>query len=107
MGGQHRLGVLLLVLGDHAEHEATLGEPSAAERGAVHQVDDLGSDLTDVAPGGRRIEQRQRRAIGARVLERVVELIHGLREDRVPTADVAKQPEFLLIADVRKIPDQR
>ena len=107
VGGQHRLGVLLLVLGDHAEHEPALGEPASPQRGLLEQVDDLGADLGDVAPGLRRVQQRQCRPVGPRVLERVVELIDGLRQQRVAAADVAQQPQLLLIADVRQVPDQR
>src|SRR6478752_2061273 len=43
----------------------------------------------------------------AAVLEGVIQLINGFRQDRLAAADVAQQPEFLLVADVREVPDQR
>ena len=67
----------------------------------------LVAHLADVPPGLGRVEQRQRRAVGAGMLERVVELVDRLRQDRIPAADVAQQPELFLVADVREVPDQR
>ena len=107
VGGQHGLGMLLLVLGDHAEDEAALGQPATVQRSLVQQVDHLRPDLTDVPPGLGRVEQRERRAIRPRVLERVIQLVDRLRQDRVPATDIAQQPEFLLVADVREVPHQR
>ena len=65
VGGQHRLVVLLLVLGDHAEHEAVLEQPPAVQRRAVEHVEHLVADLADVGARLGRAEQRQRRPVGA------------------------------------------
>ena len=51
VGGEHRLGVLLLVLGDHAEGEGVLEQPPALQRRVVEDVEDLVADLADVGAG--------------------------------------------------------
>ena len=107
VGGEHRLGVLLLVLGDHAEDEAALGQPPSVQRGALQQVDHPGPHLADVAARRCGVQQRQGRPVGAWMLEGVIQLVDGLRQDRVAAADVTQQPQLLLIADMRQVPDQR
>ena len=62
--------------------------------------------VAHVGPRLRRAEQRQRRPVRARMLERVVQLVDVL-PDRLAAADVADQPELLLVADVGEVPDQR
>ena len=104
--GQHGLVVLLLVLGDHAEHEAAVDELPAGEADPLKQVENPSPDVAGVAAGLGGRQQRQRRPRGTRMLERVVERI-DLRVHRVAAADVAQQPELLLISDVGEIPDQR
>ena len=62
VGGQHRLVVLVLVLEDHAEHEARVEQrPGRVEPDRVEGVQHLAPDQADVVPGLRRVEQRQRR----------------------------------------------
>jgi hypothetical protein len=107
VGGEHRLVVLLLVLDDHAEGEAVLDQAAAGERRALQQVEDAAAHLAHVVARLARVQQRQRRTLEPRVLERVVELVHGLGQDRVAAADVAEQPQLLLVADVRQVPHQR
>ena len=51
VGGEHRLGVLLLVLGDHAEREGVLEQSPPLQRRVVEDVEDLVADLTDVGAG--------------------------------------------------------
>jgi hypothetical protein len=107
VGGQHRLVVLLLVLDDHAE-----GEPVGQQRPALVQPDPvqhvqrLVPDLADVRAGLGRIQQGQGGAVAAGVLEGVVELV-DVAAYRVAAADVADQPQLLLVADVGQVPDQR
>ena len=60
VGGEHRLGVLLLVLGDHAEREGVLEQPPPLQRRVVEDVEDLVADLADVGAGLHRAEQRER-----------------------------------------------
>ncbi len=106
MGDEHGLVVLLLVLRDHAERERTGEQAGAAERGRVHQVEHPAPDLMGVGAGLGRWQQRQRRPCRARMLEGVVEGV-DLRAHRVPPAHLPKQPEFLLVGDVREVPHQR
>ncbi len=100
-----------LVLGDHAEREPVAEQPraavlQAAEPGPLQQVEHPAAHLAAVGPRLRRRQQRQRRALGARVLERVVERV-DLRVHGLAPADLAQQPEFFLVGDVRQVPDQR
>ncbi len=106
MGDQHRFVVLLFVLGDHPEGEAHVGEPGPAEGVALQYVRHPAAHLGRVLPRLLGRQQRQRGALGARVLERVVEAV-DVGAHRVPATDGAQQPQFLLVADVREVPDQR
>jgi hypothetical protein len=107
VGGQHGLVVLLLVLHDHAEREGLFGEPAAVvERRARQHVEHLLPHGADIAARLGRVEQRQRRAVGASVPERVVEVV-DVGTHRFPAADIAHEPELLLVADVGQVPHQR
>jgi hypothetical protein len=98
--------VLLLVLRDHAEREPAVREAGAVEPGLLQQVHDPAADVVAVAARLARREQRQRRALRPRVLERVVERV-DLGVDRGQAADLAQQPQLLLVGDVGQVPDQR
>jgi hypothetical protein len=98
--------VLLLVLDDHAEREAALLEPPAFQRTAFEDVEHLVADLADVRAGLGRRQQRQLGPVGTRMLERVVQVVDVVT-DRLTAADVADQPQLLLVADVGEVPDQR
>jgi hypothetical protein len=106
MGGEHGLVVLLLMLRDHAEREAVGDQPLAGEPGPLDQVEHAPPDLPGIRPrlGGR--QQRQGRALGSRVLERVIERV-DLRVHRLPPANLPEQPQLLLIGDVGQVPHQR
>jgi hypothetical protein len=104
--GEHGLVVLLLVLDDHAEREPVRDQPAALHRRGVEQVEDLRAHRVDIGARLRRAEQRQLRAVPARVLERVVQMV-DIGPDRLAPAHIAHEPEFLLVADVGQIPDQR
>ncbi|CAM5623806.1 hypothetical protein SALBM135S_01129 [Streptomyces alboniger] len=106
MGDEHRLVVLLLVLRDHPEGEARLGERGAVERRLLQHVEDASADLGRVAAGLTGGEQRQVRPFGARVLEGVVQRV-DLGPHGVAAPDRAQQPLLLLVADVREVPDER
>ena len=106
VGDQHRLVVLRLVLGDHAEREPVAEQPRTGKRGPLQQVQDPAPHLVAVGPSLRRRQQRQRRAFGAGVLERVVQRV-DLRVHGLAPADLPQQPEFFLVGDVRQVPDQR
>ena len=99
--------MLLLVLDDHAEGEAALKQRAALEAGLLEDVEHPPTDVLDVAPGLPRVEQGQAGPFAARVLERVVQLVDRGVEDRLAAADVTQQPELLLVAHVREVPDQR
>jgi hypothetical protein len=105
MGGEHGLVVLLLVLGDHAEGEARVQQRRALQRAGLQQVEHPAAHLVGVAAGLGRRQQGQARPLGPGVFERVVQRV-DLRVHRVPAADVAQQPELLLVADVREVPHQ-
>jgi hypothetical protein len=102
VGGEHGLVVLLLVLRDHAEQKACF----PLYWGPVEQVEHPAADLAGVSVCLAGRQQRQRRPLGARMLERVVQRI-DLRMHRVPAADLAQQPQFFLVRHVRQVPDQR
>ena len=106
VGRQHGLVVLLLVLHDHAERERVLGEPPALEPRTVQDVEHLVAHLAHVTACLGGVQQRQPRPVRPRVLERVVELV-DVGAHRLAAADVADQPELLLVADVREVPHQR
>ena len=106
MGRQHGLVVLLLVLDDHAEGEPVLGEAPPLQRHPLEHVERLVPHLLDVLTRLRRAEQRQRRPVRARMLEGVVQVV-DVRAQRLAAADVPDQPQLLLAADVREVPDQR
>ena len=99
-----------LVLGDHPEREPVAEQPRAAlrapEPGPLEQVEDPAPDLLPVGPGLGGRQQRQRRPLGARMLERVVERV-DLRAHGLAPADLAQQPELFLVGDVGQVPDQR
>jgi hypothetical protein len=100
--GQHRLVVLFLVLNDHARREQLAG------RSVLDQVKDPPANLVVVGPRLNRGQQRQRRALGAGVLECVVERVHRWREHPGPDRVAGpQQPQLLLLADVRQVPHQR
>jgi hypothetical protein len=112
VGGQHRLVVLDLVLCDHAERER-VGAQRLAERagpparpGPVDQVEHPAADLAGVPARLLRREQREGGPLRPRVLERVVDRV-DLRVQRVAAADLAQQPQLLLVGDVGQVPDQR
>nr|BFE67975.1 hypothetical protein GCM10020092_012760 [Actinoplanes digitatis] len=105
VGGEHGLVVLLLVLDDHAEREAVRDQRPPVEADPVEHVEGLVPHLVHIGAGLGRAEQRQRRAVAARVLEGVVQLV-DVAAHRLPAADVPDQPELLLVGDVREVPDQ-
>ena len=104
VGQQHGLVVLVLVLGDHRERECRL-------RVAVRdRTEFLQHPLTHLDQECARLpgaEQRQRCTFGPRVGEGVVEILDLGPQDTWDIAAAAQQPEVLLLADVREIPDQR
>ncbi len=106
VGDQHRLVVLLLVLGDHPEREPGLQQRRTLQRAGGEQVQHPAAHVVGVGAGLGGRQQRQAGALGPGVLEGVVQRV-DLRVHRVPAADVAQQPELLLVADVREVPDQR
>ncbi len=106
MGGEHGLVVLLFVLRDHREGEPVVLESTSPEPARIQHVPRLVPDLTDVLPGFVRAEEREGRAGGPGVFEGVVQFV-DVAADRVPPTHIADQPEFLLVADVREIPDER
>ena len=106
VGDQHRLVVLHLMLGDHPEREPVAEQPRPGERRTVEQVQHAAAHLVPVGPRLAGRQQGKRRAFGARVLERVVQRV-DLRVQRLAAADLAQQPEFFGVGDVRKVPDQR
>jgi hypothetical protein len=98
--------MLLLVLGDHPE-----GEPPGDQRGPgegrrLEQVEHPAADLAGVAARLCGWQQRQGGALGAGVLEGVIERV-DLRVHRVAAAHLPQQPQLFLIGDVREIPYQR
>ncbi len=103
---EHRLVVLLLVLDDHAEREAVFDESPAFEWRPFEHVEHLVAHRPDVGTRLTRPEQRQRRPVASRVLERVVQVV-DVGTHRLAPTDVAHQPQLLLIADVRVVPDER
>ncbi len=93
----HRLAVLELVLGDHPDEEVVeLGE----------QREDSLAHLAHVCAGGLGRQDRKPTALGARVRERVVELV-VLGRERLAPACAPQQPQLLEVADVGEIPDER
>ncbi len=106
MGDQHRFVVLLFVLGDHAEGEPGVEQRRPLQRAGGEQVEHPAAHLAGVGAGLPGRQQRQGGALGAGVLEGVVERV-DLGVHRVAAADVAQQPELLLVADVGEVPDQR
>ena len=109
VGGQHRLVVLLLVLHDHAEDEPVGDQrPPGRTRRRVEQVEHLvAAPCADVGAGLGRGEQRQRRAGRARGCSNASYRSSISGRTGVAAADVAQQPQLLLVADVREVPDQR
>ena len=100
--GQHRLVVLLLVLHDHARREQLTG------RGMLDQVKHPPANLVVIGPRLDGRQQRQRRALGSGVLERVVQRVHLRRQHAGPgRVAAAQQPQLLLLADMRQVPHQR
>ena len=92
----HRLAVLELVLGDHPDEEVVeLGE----------QREDSLAHIGQVRAGGLGRQDRKPTALGARVRERVVELV-VLGRERPAAACAPKQPQLFEVADVCEIPDQ-
>ena len=81
-------------------------QPLPGKWRVVEQVEDPAAHLVAVGPRLGRRQQRQRRALGSRVLERVVQRV-DLRVHRLAAADLAQQPELFLVGDVREVPDQR
>ncbi len=106
VGGQHRLVVLLLVLHDHREREPVLDQPPPLQRDPFEQAYHPLTDLAHVPAGRPGLQQRQPRPGRARMLEGVVEPVHVVAEHRVASADVAQQPQLLLVADVGQVPHQ-
>ncbi len=105
--GEQRLVVLMLVLDDHAVHEAA-GEQriAAVECGFVEHAERALAHVGDERARARRVEDRQRHAVAARVLERVVDVVErGISGCRA--AQRAHQPQFLVVTDVREVPAQR
>ena len=110
VGGEHRLDVLLLVLGDHAEHEPVVHEPAAVGPRLLEDRQRALADRGAVGPGLGRVEQRQLGASGAGVGERVVEVVDVLTQTGarvLPRRRAAHQPEILHVRDVRHVPVQR
>lgn len=107
MGDQHRLVVLLFVLGDHAEGEARLFETPAAavQRRTVEDVQSPPAYVRGIGPRLCGRQQGQRGPARAGVLEGVVQAV-DLRAQRVTAAHGAQQPQLLLIPDVCQVPDQ-
>ena len=75
---------------------------------ALEQVEHPAADLVVEGPGLDRRQQRQRRAVGPAVLERVVQRVHVRRQHPGPgRVAAAQQPQLFLLADVGEVPDQR
>ena len=85
---------------------AVLDQAPALQWRLLQHVERLVADLFDVTARLGRTEQGQGRSVRTGVPERVVEVVDVLAH-RLPATDVAHQPEFFLIADVREIPHQR
>ena len=101
------LVVLMLVLHDHAVDEAAREQRLAAVEIDVREhVEGALAHVGDEPPRLGWIEDRKRRAVAARVLERVVhvveELVGGRRAGELP-----QEPQLLVVADVREVPTQR
>lgn len=106
MRDQHRLVVLLLVLRDHPEGEAGPDQRGpVTERSGLQHVQGPAAYLGGVRTGLLGRQQRQRGPGGARMLEGVVQPV-DLRAHRLPSRHTAQQPQLLLVADVRQVPDQ-
>ena len=106
VGNQEELWLLRDVGGRDPMLPETVDQLTALERHRVQQVQHLRPHGADVRARLGRAEQRQGRSVDAGVLERVVQLVDVLPH-RLAAADVAHQPEFLLVADVRQVPHQR
>jgi hypothetical protein len=105
-GGQHGLVVLVLVLDDHAVHEAAGHEGEGRiELDALEQAQGPVPHLGQVGPGLARGEEGQGRAIGPGVAEGVVEVV--ARRAHAGCADGPHQPEVLVVAHVGQVPHQR
>jgi hypothetical protein len=104
---QHRLDVLLLVLGDESEDEAVPEERVARIEGdPVEEVEAVAAHVLDERAGLAGAEERERRTAVTGLLERVVDLVElGLA--RVLALELAAQPQLLEVADVGEIPDER
>lgn len=108
MGDQHRLVMLLFVLGDHPEGEPRLGQARTRtfEGGALQHVQGPAAHLRRVLTGLGGRQQRQRGPFRARVLEGVVQAV-DLGPHRLPPGDRTQQPHLLLVADMGQVPHQR
>ena len=106
--GEQRLGVLVLVLGDHVVDEAVAQEgvrAVGAHVALLEQIDGPGAD--GVAIGARlgEVEQRQGLPHPAGLLEGVVEVVEALARRLGP--EPPHEPEVLVVGDVGEIPEQR
>jgi hypothetical protein len=104
---RHRLGVLELVPDDHPHHEPRLEQRIAVvERQFGEEREHGFADLRHIGAGGLRRQDRKPGALAACMSERVVEVV-VLRRHCAPPADASQEPEFLEVADVGEIPDER
>ena len=96
--------MLVLVLDDHAVHEAVVEQARVvgARRAVVENGERAPPNFLEVRPRVRRREERQGRAVAARVPERVVEIVE-VWGDTVVTQR-PHEPEVLVVADVGQVP---
>ena len=106
-GLEHRLVVLVLVLDHHV-----VGVPAAPQRllrgealGRQAAADAL-AHMVDVGVGVGGLEQPQLRSLRPLVLAGVVDVVEPAL-GRLLAVEGPQQPELLLVADVREIPDER
>ena len=101
---QHRFVVLVLVADHHSVHEIVVRFVGQL----VECVQRRGPHGATVGPRLIGRQQRQVDAAGAGVHEGVVEVFDRAGQDSRPVrVAAAQQPQFLLLADVRQVPDQR
>ena len=106
-GGEHRLVVLVLVLGDHPVHEPVSKQRiTAVEIDRGENVEDACAHTGDEGSGRGRAQDRQRRTVTAWVLERVVDVVEE-RVGRGGAHDVSEQPQLFVVADVGEVPHER
>jgi hypothetical protein len=106
-GLEHRLVVLVLVLDDHV-----VGVPAAPQRLVVGEAlarqtaTDTLAHVVDVRVGVGRLEQAELRSLRPLVLAGVVDVVEPALRGLL-SVEGAQEPQLLLVADVRQIPDER